>query len=297
MDILLDRMLSKLYKKEVNDYIMNTTRFSSFYDSLGTLKLNKLCCVEDWENPEMKAMLRTLGYSGYIHRKDWEWSLGLIAMQRLNKLNEDSLVLGVASGKERIPFYLADNRVKHVYATDLYADDGWEEAPADFIKNPEKYSEQDYDHKRLTAMNMDGRHLSFDSNLFDVVFSFSSVEHFGGEKHSGALKSVLEMERVLKPHGIAIVATEFILNNKDHQEYFNEITIYSDLIDKLYKLKLVEPLDLTMTQRTMKTVLDFYPHALQWKDMSTEYKKNHPHIILRIKNIVYTSIMLVFKKL
>jgi SAM-dependent methyltransferase len=174
---------------------------------------------------------------------------------------------------------------------------GWTEAPADFIRNPEKYSEQEYNHQKLTVLNMDGKKLSFDSDRFDVVFSFSSIEHFGGQKHSGALESVREMGRVLKAKGIAIVATEFILNNKDHNEYFNERTIYSDLIDKLDNLKLVEPLDLTITEKTAQTVLDFYPDPLYWNCMSSEYKKSHPHVLIRIRNIVHTSIMLVFKKL
>ncbi len=40
-----------------------------------------------------------------------------------------------------------------------------------------------------------------------------------------------EIERVLKPAGIAIITTEYILNDKEHPEFFNKKTIYSDLID------------------------------------------------------------------
>jgi hypothetical protein len=60
----------------------------------------------------MKEMLNHLRYSGFIHRKDWEWSLGLIAMQRFNMLNNNSIVLGVGSGTEKILFYLANDLVK-----------------------------------------------------------------------------------------------------------------------------------------------------------------------------------------
>jgi hypothetical protein len=161
-----------VYKREVNNYLALGRQFSPPHHFSGGLKLNKLCCVEDWENIEMKDMLNHLGYSGFIHRKDWEWSLGLIAMQRFNMLNNNSIVLGVG-------------------ATDLYMMNGWDEAaPADFIRNPQKYSEQEYNHQKLSVLNLDGRKLSLDSNHFDVVFSFSSIEHFGGRKHSGALESV-----------------------------------------------------------------------------------------------------------
>jgi ubiquinone/menaquinone biosynthesis C-methylase UbiE len=45
---------------------------------------------------------------------------------------------------------------------------------------------------------MDGIRLEFPSETFDIAFSFSSIEHFGGETHEGALKSLKEMKRVLK---------------------------------------------------------------------------------------------------
>src|SRR5215217_4521180 len=73
-----------------------------------------------------------------------------------------------------------------------------------------KYAPYPYKENALTAMRMDGTKLEFDNDLFDVAFSFSSIEHFGGERHSGALKSMKEIERVLKPGGIAIIATEYI---------------------------------------------------------------------------------------
>ena len=66
-----------------------------------------------------------------------------------------------------------------------------------------------------------------------------------------------EIERGIKPGGIAVIATEYIINDKDHPEFFNKKTIYSDLIDKLDSLKLVEPLDLRITTKTLDTVLDY----------------------------------------
>jgi ubiquinone/menaquinone biosynthesis C-methylase UbiE len=61
---------------------------------------------------------------------------------------------------------------------------------------------------------MDDTQLEFPSDSFDIVFSFSLIEHFGRKNYSSALKSLKEMERVLKPGGIAIVATEYIINKK-----------------------------------------------------------------------------------
>jgi hypothetical protein len=120
-------------------------------------RLNRLCCIEDWENSEIKEIISELqklclqdfdwrlaliiGRSGFIHRKGWEWVLGIIAMRRFGKLNEKSTAIGIGSGKEVILFYLT-NKVKHVYATDLYGqDDGWKaSSPSDFPENPKKYA-------------------------------------------------------------------------------------------------------------------------------------------------------------
>jgi SAM-dependent methyltransferase len=143
---------------------------------------------------------------------------------------------------------------------------------------------------------MDATNLEFPSDNFDVAFSFSSIEHFGGENHSGALKSLKEIERVLKPGGIAIVATEFILNSKEHKEFFNKSTIYSDILNRLDGLSLVEPLDLRVTTNTLDTVLDYFSQGIDWDSYDIEFKKSHPHIILRIRDILVTSLMLVFKK-
>ena len=101
------------------------------------------------------------------------------------------------------------------------------------------------------------------------------------------------MERVLKKDGIAVITTEYIINDKDHPEFFNRKTIYSDLIDKLDSLKLVEPLDLRITTKTLDTVMDFET-ALKFFDNSIN--KSRPCILLRIKNILFTSVMLVFQK-
>ena len=132
---------------------------------------------------------------------------------------------------------------------------------------------------------MDGTRLEFPSETFDIAFSFSSIEHFGGRNHEGALKSLKEMERVLKKDGIAVIATEYIINDKDHPEFFNRKTIYSDLIDKLDSLKLVEPLDLRITPKTLDTVIDFSKAV--YLDNDLNFKKTHLHILLRFRNIFY----------
>jgi SAM-dependent methyltransferase len=289
-----------LDEKETFDFISHLKRTSPHHiNPNDEPKLNRLCYVEDWKNQEIRetlSQLQKLNPQGFIHRKDWEWALGIVAMRRFGKLNKNSKAIGVGAGREEILFYLANN-LNHVYATDLYDARDWKNfAPSDFPENPKKYAPFPYNEDALTVLRMDGTKLEFPSENFDIAFSFSSIEHFGGKNHSGALRSLKEIERVLKRGGIAVIATEYIINNKEHPEFFNERTIYSDLINKLEKLKLVEPLDLRITANTLDTVID-YSSAIYWDtSMDDEFKKTHPLILLRVRDILLTSIMLVFQK-
>ena len=138
--------------------------------------------------------------------------------------------------------------------------------------------------------------LEFPSDMFDIAFSFSSIEHFGGKNHSGSLKSMKEIQRVLKKGGIAVIATEYIINDKDHPEFFNKKTIYSDLIDKLDSLKLVEPLDLRITTKTLDTVIDTET-AANWNHVDNSFRHTHPLILLRSRDMLITSVMLVLRKI
>src|ERR687895_325657 len=302
----LDRVESeKRAEKEVFEFIKQLkTNPAHEINSTQKLKLNKLCYIEDWQNDELRQLISELqkrDQLGLIHRKDWEWAMSLVAMRRFSKLNKNSTALGVGAGKEILLFYLA-NHLEHVYATDLYAGD-WTKvwAPPDMIKNAKRYAPFEYNESALTVMRMDSTKLEFPSETFDIAFSISSIEHFGGNNHSGALQSLKEIERVLKRGGIATITTEYILNDKEapglQNQFFNRRTIHSNLIDKLEGLQLVEPLDLSITPNTLDTVMDARD-GVKWDTniFSYEYKKMHPLILLRTGNILLTSVMLVFQK-
>jgi SAM-dependent methyltransferase len=319
LKILKERQIKLQNEREINDYINHLKRNSPFFiDKNNSLMLNRLCYIEDWDHTEVRKIINELQNPiyetyihrtnwtttnkivgrrkpGFIHRKDWEWTMGIIAMKRFNKLNDKCTAIGIGAGREEVLFYLA-NHLKHVHATDLYDGKEWDNfAPFDFPANPKKYAPFPYKEDALTVLRMDGTRLEFPSETFDIAFSFSSIEHFGGENHAGALKSLKEMERVLKKDGIAVIATEYIINDKDHPEFFNRKTIYSDLIDKLDSLKLVQPLDLRITTKTLDTVLDF-KIAVNWDNLDNSFKKSHPLILIRVKNILVTSVMLIFQK-
>ncbi len=101
---------------------------------------------------------------------------------------------------------------------------------------------------------------------------------------------------MLKPGGIAVIATEFIINNKNHYEFFNRRTIFSHLINKMESLQLVTPIDFAVSAETLDTVLDFFKIDVNWNKFDDEFKRQHPLIVLHARNMLFTSIMLVFSK-
>jgi hypothetical protein len=91
-------------------------------------------------------------------------------------------------------------------------------ANPDILSHPEAYAPFPYRRDRLTFMRMDGRHLEFADATFDIAYSLSSIEHFGGME--GAVATLREMTRVLKPGGVLALATEYVLDGPPHEETF-----------------------------------------------------------------------------
>src|SRR5687768_7028899 len=104
-------LFSSIYKKECNQFIQNLKKSSPYVaESNENIKLNKLCNIEDWEKHEIIDTIPKFHKKDqpiFIDRKDWELALGIIAMKRFGKLNDQSTALGVGSGKEPVLFYLA----------------------------------------------------------------------------------------------------------------------------------------------------------------------------------------------
>ncbi len=175
--------------------------------------LNKLCGMAEIENAEWRKALCDLDMECQkipFHKKAWEFAHALYGLRKLERLPPEAVALGVASGHEPILYFLA-NKIRTVIATDIYQGEfaGSHGSPC-MLDHPEMFAPFHYQRDHLRVLVMDARELEFPSCCFDFVFSFSSIEHFGG--HSGALIALKEIYRVLKPGGVAVVTTELILN-------------------------------------------------------------------------------------
>jgi SAM-dependent methyltransferase len=192
----------------------------------------------------------------------------------------------VGAGHEVVLYYLA-NRTAATVATDLYAGDFTTspaaEADREFLKDPAHFAPFAYSQERLLGLPADGCSLPFKDGSFDVVYSLSSIEHFGG--HQNATRAMQEMCRVLNPGGIVCVATELVLEGGQHPAYFTPEDLVRYVIEPS-GMVLVEPLS------------DLRPPAYLMDDpvkLPDEYQRT-PHIVLQDGQWKFTSVCLFMTK-
>jgi SAM-dependent methyltransferase len=252
------------------------------------VQLCELANPAKWENPEWMALLCSLksvpSDKESMHRKGYEYAQTLFGLRRLGRLTADASILSVGAGREPVLYWLA-NEVKRVVATDMY-DMSWGgawagEGDAAVLNRPEDYAPFPYDRERLWFVKLDGRSLAFADESFDVVYSLSSIEHFGGL--DGAVAAVEEMARVLKPGGVLALATEYILSGPPHHEAFAPADIHALISHS--GLELMGPLDEAVHRRYEIAAVDLRLNPFQT-----------PHMAVRDGETVFTSVMLFLGK-
>ena len=171
----------------------------------------KLCDVRDFEDERLLAALRDIlperDPSAHVERKVWEFAMLALFLEDVGRLHDGTEALAIGAGDERIVFWLA-NRVGRVVATDIYGEGDFahREASGSMLDDPAAHAPFPYREDRLEVRWMDARELDFPDESFDVVFSLSSIEHFGSPAEIA--RSAREMGRVLRPGGHALVVTE-----------------------------------------------------------------------------------------
>jgi SAM-dependent methyltransferase len=251
------------------------------------VQLCELANPAKWDNPDWIRILKSLLVPHHklsMHRKSYEWTQLLFGLKRLGKITEATSVLSVGAGHECVLYWLA-NHTGRVVATDLY-EGRWQssagrEGDVGVLERPEDFAPFPYRKDRLTFRQMDGRTLEFPDGEFDVVYSLSSIEHFGG--YAGARASMVEMARVLKPGGVLVVATEYIVSGPDYEEAFQP-DMFKRLID-VPGLTPVEPLDEHVHRRYDTPVVNLRTHLHQ-----------RPHMLVRIDDTVFTSAIVFLRR-
>ncbi|MEQ1870480.1 MAG: methyltransferase domain-containing protein [Vicinamibacterales bacterium] len=250
-------------------------------------QLCELANPAKWQNPEWLDLLRSLGLSDdplAMHRKPYEFTQLLFGCQRLGMLRPDASIVSIGAGHEQVLYWLA-NHVQRVVATDMY-EGAWtdvlaREGDPAVLDDPDRYAPFPYRRECLEFRRMDGRQLEFPDGTFDVSYSLSSIEHFGG--FEGAARTMREMARVLKPGGILALATEYVLSGPPCAETFQPEEIHALVRES--GLTLVESIDEQVYRR-----YNVRPVRIQLNPFQS------PHMTVQIDNTVFTSVMIFLRK-
>ncbi len=250
------------------------------------MKINKLFDYEDFSDEEFLATQKEFWEAG-DHRKSWEFTIMSYGLQKLGCFSGTGVALGTGCLKESL-IYLYAERMKHTYATDVAywtKDDsrtvlwGGEGYCVDDVYN----TNIPYDRSKLTVLPMDMRKLEFPDEMFDVIWSSSSVEHTGGLDN--VLESIREAERVLKLGGIFTITTEWNLTGGDAIKFANVQSFDWYVMGKIEevtpRLKLVEPLDLFQSDHPKNKEKEymlgktnrFYGGPIDYTSMSIFWRK------------------------
>lgn len=282
----------------------------------------KLCDVADFEDPELLAMLGEIlperDARAHIERKAWELAMLALFLREVGRLHDGTEALAVGAGDERIVFWLA-NRVARVVATDIYGAGSFAEREAEgsMLEDPRAHAPFPYREDRLEVRYMDGRALDFPDASFDVVFSVSSLEHFGGP--ADIARGASELGRVLRPGGHAVIITECFLRRHPLSAAPVDFAVRVASLGRLRRsatprrragvdvltareldrwivrpsgLNLLQPLDRTVSAASYENVT----RLRTGREPEPATGSFYPHVLLEFRRSLFTSVCLVLEK-
>jgi SAM-dependent methyltransferase len=280
----------------------------------------KLCDLRDFDDPAVLDVLREIlperDPTTHVERKVWEFAMLALFLEEVGRLSEETEALDIGAGDERIVFWLA-NRVGRVVATDIYGEGEFagREAHPSMLTDPASHAPFPYREDRLEVRWMDARRLDFPDESFDVVFSLSSIEHFGSP--ADIARSAAEMGRVLRPGGHAVVVTECFVRLHPLDSRPVDLAVWastlglrrrrarhgrvieaftpSELATQIVRpsgLTLLQPLDLTLSEESW----DNLSRPLPGGEIETATGEPYPMILVQVRRSVFTSACLVMRK-
>ena len=237
----------------------------------------------------------------------------------VGRLTEETEALAVGAGDERIAFWLA-NRIGLVVAADIYGEGSFSEreAEASMLSDPAAHAPFAYREDRLEVRRIDARELPFENESFDVVYSLSSIEHFGAP--GDVARSAAEMGRVLRPGGYAVIATDCFVRRHPLNAAPVDFAVRLATLGRRYRrasprrravlgevftpreldrlivrpsgLRLLQPLDLAVSPESWDNLTRIR------EDGSTEPAtgETYPHVLLQASRSVFTSVLLALRK-
>jgi SAM-dependent methyltransferase len=283
----------------------------------------KLCDVRDFDDPDVLRILREIlperDPRAHVERKVWEFAMLALFLEERDRLNEGTSVLAIGAGDERIAFWLA-NRVGRVVATDIYGRGEFaaREAEDSMLTNPAAHAPFPYREERLEVRYMDARELDFADASFDVVYSLSSIEHFGAPRD--VRRAAAELGRVVRPGGHALIATDCFVRRHPldaapvdfavragtlglkrriatprRRARLDQVLRPRELETRIVRpsgLRLLQPLDLTISPESYANVT----RSLRDGRLEPASGEFFPHVLLRSERSLFTSVFLALER-
>lgn len=246
-----------------------------------SVPLCKLSDLPEFDHPEWTDVAAALGLpttgSARLTKKYWEYTHVVYGLKQLGCLQPAARALSVGSGFE-IPFFYIANQVEHAAGIDLF--EGVTDLPA-AAEHTERYVAFPVRLGCFTLQRMNARQLEFPDNSFDIVFSLSSIEHFGGSR--AAAQAMHEVGRVLKPGGVAAIATELILNGVRDPNFFLPEQ-FAESVIRPSGLSVIGDIDFSISA----DLLDTAPQVGE--------TRRQPYIAVYGGRALFTSIMVFLRK-
>ncbi len=247
-------------------------------------KYNRLMRPSDFDSPSF--VRDTLAATGYPQlqnrtRKTWEHGRILHVLNELGYLKEDKTALGLGTLNEPVPYGLS-NYLKHVYRTDYFTDGNvWTRGKEDKITAATGRPAfipptMTYRADRVSFLEMDATDMNqFADESVDIVYSVSSIEHFGLRLKAphGSIKCMQESQRVLKPGGICLGTTEFLLNDTKHQQFYRRQEFEEEIIHS-HSMEAIEPFNYSLDEELYNSEY-YFPFVLRdlFKEKHKKYDK------------------------
>jgi SAM-dependent methyltransferase len=270
-------------------------------------RFNKTCGIEDFEDPDLAALIREIfsdqaaaggpGYpAGQEDRRQWETAMTVRAFRDHGLLRPDATALGVGDGTQRIAFHLT-TKLGRVFATDPCVDqaESERETPVPTLIEPKRISPTRFDRTRLRVLQMDARLLGLPDASVDCVFCSGTIGRLGD--WTSAASCAYEMGRVLKPGGILCLSAELLIAGAFSGAGVDGVLLFDParlqrFVVEASGLEPVDPLDATVTERTLTTrrvfaaILERQPTS--WRSL--------PDLVLTREGKVFTSVHMTLRK-
>jgi len=199
------------------------------------LPLSKVIDADDFEAPELVPYLQEIDAiessrmgsrpQDFVpDSRQWQCAMALRAFDSQRVACTGHLIAGIGAGTETTIFALA-RRGALVFPVDRYLEQSaWSDvAPAGMLVDAAQYSAVDFPTGKVIPVHSSARAVNLPSDTFDAVFSTAAIEHFGSLDNVAA--AAREIGRILRPGGVAAIATEFRVEGPDDRRWFDDSMI------------------------------------------------------------------------